>query len=181
MRPCNKYYQRHQNHRVLRGEETQLSSVFATLRATCCSHPLFIVHAMTQDAALFAAKCCATVRAYMLTTLAHSVCHLCRPEEARDVFDAGVVRQDEFRDDGAAIVRSANLLCRVGGTVYRWRHAVPALAGRLAYPLMPWRRLFRRGIRASGPADAPDSPSAPPEVRVMAEVNRLRKCNWQAV
>ncbi len=97
------------------------------------------------------------------------MCHRCRPDEARDVFDAGVVREDEFRDDGPAIVRSANLLCRVGGSVYRWRHAVPALAGRLAYPLMPWRRLFRRGIRALGPADAPDSHSAQPQVWVLTE------------
>ncbi len=105
----------------------------------------------------------------MLTRFAHSMCHRCSPEEVRDVFDAGVVSEGQFRDDGAAIVRSANLLCRVGGTVYRWRHAVPALAGCLAYPMMPWRRLFRRGIRVSGPADASKSPSAPPQVRVMTE------------
>ena len=95
----------------------------------------------------------------------HVCSQRCRPEEVRDVFNAGVVSEWQFRDDGAAIVRSANLLCRLGGSVYRWRHAVPALAGRLAYPMLPWRRLLRRGMPSAGPAGGSNSPSASPQVR----------------
>ena len=94
-----------------------------------------------------------------------SMCRTCRPEEVRDVFDAGVVSEEQFCDDGAAIMRDANLLCRIGGSVYRWRHALPALAGRLAYPMLPWRRLLRRGMPSAGPADGSNSPSASPQVQ----------------
>ena len=115
---------------------------------SACSHP-----------------CSQAGRCSVPTRYAQGKRRLRRPEQARDVFDGGVVSEGQFRDDGAAIVRSADLLCRVGGAVFRWRHAVPALAGRVAYPLMPWRRLFRRGIRAcQGPADGSDSPSAPSQV-----------------
>ena len=88
----------------------------------------------------------------------------CRPDEARDAFDSGIVPAERFRSDGAAIVRSPNLLCRVGGSVYRWRRAVPALVGRVVYPLMPWRRLFRGGVRMLDASGASDSPPAQLEV-----------------
>ena len=94
----------------------------------------------------------------------------CRPEEAREVFDAGLVREEHFRNDPAGVVRNQHLLCRVGGSVYRWRHAVPALAARVMFPVMPWRRLLRGGILVADPAD---SPSAPLEVRSGTQVRVL--------
>ena len=87
-----------------------------------------------------------------------------RPQEAQDLFQAGLVGEEEFRANAAAALSDPHLLCCLGGVIYRWRRAVPALTARVLYPTIPWERLLAGGVPAADPADAADQASASSQV-----------------
>ena len=88
-----------------------------------------------------------------------------RPEEARDVFQAGVVSEEHFLDNAASVLSDPHLLARIDGLVYRWRQAVPALAARVLYPTVAWERLLSGGMPIAEPFVATRQPSAPSQVK----------------
>eukprot|EP00884_Botryococcus_braunii_P022894 jgi/Botrbrau1/9289/Bobra.0111s0014.1 len=76
------------------------------------------------------------------------------PEEAAEVFEANLVRSEEFAATAPQMLSSTDLVCRVGGLLYPWRTAAPLVLGTLAFG-GSWENLLpdgSAGIRVPTPA-----------------------------
>lgn len=80
--------------------------------------------------------------------------HLRLLHHALQVFEAHRVSAETFERQGADIARSPNLIVRLGGELYPWSVAMPAVMGALAFGGSWQQRLAAQGPGlAAGKAD----------------------------